>query len=342
MKFEYSHYAFIFLVLPIVLFVMWVGRNTRRKRQFKFVSSDIFHKLTPTLSFTRRFWKKVLLLLALVCLILSVLRPQYGVTFEVSERKGINMLIAIDVSSSMKAQDVKPSRLEHAKREVLGLIDNLKGDRIGLVAFSGEAFVQCPLTSDYAAATLFLNDIDTGIISTPGTDIATAIKVSRLAFSKQLTRATDVLVILSDGESFENDPIESARVAAEQGVIIYTVGIGTPAGEPIPLLDEFGRKDGFKKDRQGQVVVSRLNESVLRKIADVTKGKYFYSSNLKFVMDDIYKEVSRLEKTAMEEQLKRSFIDRYRWFLFPAFILLLIEFLISERRNTMPEWRGRL
>jgi Ca-activated chloride channel homolog len=166
--------------------------------------------------------------------------------------------------------------------------------------------------------------------------------MARTTFKKQKTKATDVLVVLSDGESFENDPIESARVAAEQGLVIYTVGIGTPTGEPIPDYDALGNPNGFKKDKSGQVVVSRLNEAMLRQIAEVTKGKYFFSSNFKFVMDDIYKEVSRLEKNAMEEQLKRSFIDRYRWFLFPAFLILLIEFLISERRRAMPEWKGRL
>lgn len=342
MRFEYSHYMVVFFILPLLLGVIWAGRRIRKKRQFKFVSEAVFYKLTPTLSLTRRFWKKGLVLLALCFLMFSLLRPQYGVTFEATERKGINIFIAIDASSSMRAQDVKPSRIEHAKREVLGLMENLRGDRVGLIAFAGDAFIQCPLTLDYSAATLFLNDIDTGIISTPGTDIATAIKMARTTFKKQKTKATDVLVVLSDGESFENDPIESARVAAEQGLVIYTVGIGTPTGEPIPDYDALGKPNGFKKDKSGQVVVSRLNEAMLRQIAEVTKGKYFFSSNLKFVMDDIYKEVSRLEKNAMEEQLKRSFIDRYRWFLFPAFLILLIEFLISERRRAMPEWKGRL
>jgi len=342
MIFEYADYRWILGLLPVVMVVMWVGRVIRLRRRYTFVAKDIFHKLAPTLSLTRRFWKKGLLLLAFVLLSIAVLRPQYGADYEITERHGLNIFIAIDTSTSMAAEDIKPTRIEHAKREILGLMDNLKGDRIGLIAFAGDAFVQSPLTLDYAAARLFLNDIDTNTISVPGTDIATAIKTARLSFAKQKNKASDVLIIISDGESFENDPIESAKVAAEKGVTIYTVGIGTPTGEPIPVFDERGVQDGFKKDKDGNVVVSRLNQEMLQQIAEAANGRLFLSSNARLSMDDLYKEISRLDKDSIEEQLKKTAIDRYHWFLFPAFLVLLFEFCFSERKTALPEWRGRL
>jgi Ca-activated chloride channel homolog len=342
MNFELSSFKSLFFILPLVIAVMWAGRAIRKRRRYRFVSPVVFKKLAPTLSLTRRFWKKGILLCSLFLFVIAIMRPQYGVTLEATERKGLNIFIAIDTSASMEARDIKPSRLDHAKTEVLGLIENLKGDRIGLIAFSGDASIQCPLTLDYSAAKLFLGDINSGLISAPGTDIATAIKVARMSFQTQKNNASNVLVIISDGESFENDPVESAKVAAENNMNIYTIGIGTTTGEPIPLYNKQGKQEGFKKDKNGSVVVSRLNQTMLKNISDAANGKYVLSSNAKFAMDEVYREISRLEKDSMESQLERTFIDRYHWILFPLFLLLITEFCLSERRRSQKEWKGRL
>ena len=268
-----------------------------------------------------------------------MLRPQYGVVFKTVERRGHDIYIAIDTSKSMLAQDTQPSRLEHAKREVLGLIDELKGDRIGLIAFAGDAFIQCPLTTDYAALKMYLDFLDAGVVPTPGTDIATAIKTARLSFNRVSKGNKRVLIILSDGESFENDPVKSAEVAFDQDITIYTIGVGTPTGEPIPEFNEAGQLIGYKKDKQNQVVLSKINEGLLKQVAQTAEG-HFSSSLGQFVMDEVYKDISPYGQKRLEEELLTLNKDQYQWFLAIAFLALLPETLLLIE-NASSGWLGR-
>lgn len=312
---------------------MIIGHRNRKKRLSLTISKHLWEIVIPSLSYSRRFWKRFIRILALILILIGMLRPQYGVIFEQVERKGQDIYIALDLSNSMLAKDINPSRLEHAKREILSLIDELKGDRIGLIAFSGNAFIQCPLTTDYSALKMFLNYLSPEIMSTPGTDIATAIKTARLSFERVSKNNKPILIIISDGESFENDPIKSAEVAYKKGISIYTLGIGSENGEPIPIFDKTNKLIGYKKDKDGNIILSKLNQSMLKDIALTTNGNYFNSNLGAFVIDKIYNEISLNEKKQLEDTLLKLHIDRYQWVLGLAFFLLLLEKFLSDRKK---------
>ena len=271
------------------------------------------------------------------------MKPQYGLIFKQVQRKGNDIFLVIDTSKSMLAQDIRLSRFEHAKREVLNLIEDLNGDRIGIIAFAGDAFIQCPLTLDYGALKLFLDYLEVGSVPVPGTDIATAIKMARKSFEKLSKDTNKFMIIMSDGESFENDPIKSAMVASDQNIIIHTVGIGTANGEPVPVYDENGKFLSYKKNKNNEPVLSKINERVLKEISISTGGDYFSSNLGEFVMDQIYKKISSYEKKVLEESLLQMHKDRYQWFLAITFILLLFELLLSEQIfYKKAKWSGRI
>ena len=325
-----------FCIIPLLI-LMVIGHKKRKNRLSSTISKDLWQIVIPGLSYSRRFWKRVMRITALILILVSLLRPQYGVVFEQIERKGQDIYIALDLSNSMLAKDITPTRLEHAKREILSLIDELKGDRIGLIAFAGNAFIQCPLTTDYSVLKMFLKYLTPDIMSSPGTDIATAIKTARLSFERVSKNNKPILIIISDGESFENDPIESAKVAAKKGIIIYSLGIGSENGDPIPVFDNTNNLIGYKKDPNGEIILSKLNQSILKEIALTTNGNYFNSSLGAFVIDKIYKEISVNEKRQLEDTLLKLHIDRYQWFLGIAFLLLLLERFISDRKKYSDE-----
>ena len=343
MIFKNTQYAIWFFIGIPVIALMFLGYKKRFHRLSSMISTPLWNRIIPHLSYSRRFWKRFLLIISLLFVLIALLRPQYGVVFKTVERRGHDIYIAIDTSKSMLAQDTQPSRLEHAKREVLGLIDELKGDRIGLIAFAGDAFIQCPLTTDYAALKMYLDFLDAGVVPTPGTDIATAIKTARLSFNRVSKGNKRVLIILSDGESFENDPVKSAEVAFDQDITIYTIGVGTPTGEPIPEFNEAGQLIGYKKDKQNQVVLSKINEGLLKQVAQTAEGAYFSSSLGQFVMDEVYKDISQYEQKRLEEELLTLNKDQYQWFLAIAFLALLLETFIADRKRRLSDdWEGRL
>jgi Ca-activated chloride channel family protein len=331
MTFYNQHLLILLILIPIALIIAMIGYRNRSRRLRELISISLWSVTVPSLNPNRRFWKRALLLTAFTLLIISFLRPQYGLKLETRERKGQDIFIALDTSMSMYSRDTLPSRFTRAKQEIKGLIENLKGDRVGLIVFSGNAFIQCPLTTDYHALHMFLDDISIGSAGTPGTDIATAIKVGRMAFNRQSQNKNKILIVISDGESFENDPVESAKVALKDGLTIFTIGIGTPAGEPIPTFDENGIKKGFKKDKSGSIIVSQLNESLLKEIASTTNGLYFHSHQGSLAIDQLYRIISKMDASILSTQQREYKIDRYYWFLIPAFIFLILEFILNER-----------
>jgi Ca-activated chloride channel family protein len=318
---QYLH--FLWGVIALIGFYVYVFKN-RQNLLKKFGHLDILKKMLPGFKGGRRIWKAVLITLSFVFLVIALAGPQVGTKLEEVKREGIDIIVALDVSLSMRAEDISPNRLEKAKYEVSKLINILNGDRIGLVAFAGMAHVQSPLTLDYAAAKLFLRLMDTNLIPQPGTAIGEAIRAASKAFN-QNERKHKVLILITDGEDHESKPLEAAEQAAEEGIVIYTIGIGSPQGVPIPVYDKYGNKSGFKKDRSGNVVTTKLDTETLQKIAYATNGKYYISTSGEAELDQIYNEVNQMEKKELSSRQFSQYENRYQIFIALALLLLIVE-----------------
>jgi len=323
------------LVVLLGLFLIWALARKRKLLQ-RFGDLPLIMKNAPYISFARQGGKSALLLIALVFIVLAVARLQFGTHMEMLKRRGIDLVVALDVSNSMLAQDMKPNRLDKAKQEILGIIDRLKGDRVGLVAFAGEAFIQCPLTLDYGAAKFLLQAMDQSSVSVQGTSLASAIEMSEKAFDTK-ERKYKVLLLLTDGEDHDKGAEDAADAARKQGIKVFTVGIGSPQGEPIPVLDRSGKQVGFKKDRNGEVIVTHLDEAVLQKIALATGGKYYHASAGEMELDKIFTEIEGMEKKELEGTLVTRYDDRFQWPLLFALVLIIGEFFVPERRKVRKE-----
>ncbi len=332
MRFE-SPENFIMLVgvLLLAAFVFWALAKKKKLLQ-RFGDIPLILKNAPYISFPRQASKAAILLLALVFAIAALARLQFGTHLELLKREGIDLIIALDVSNSMMAQDLKPNRLAKAKQEINAIIDRLKGDRIGLVAFAGEAFTQCPLTLDYSAARFLLNSIDNMSVSQQGTSLSAAMVRATDGFEK-LEKKHKVLLLMTDGEDQEGGVIEAAEEARKEGIKIYTVGIGNLQGEPIPVLDRKGMQVGFKKDETGQVIVTRLDEVTLQKVALATGGKYYRATAGEMELEKIFDEITKMEKKELEGTLVTRFDDRFQWPLLLAIFLIVVEFLMPERKK---------
>jgi Ca-activated chloride channel family protein len=332
-RFANNFALYLLLLLPaLIVFFYFIFRWKRQAMQ-RFGSLLLMKQLTPSLSRRRQIWKIALLLGAMLFLILALARPQLGTTLEEVKREGVDIVVAIDVSESMNAQDVKPSRIAKARHEVATLMEKLEGDRIGIIAFAGEGFVQCPLTLDYGAAKIFLEVLAPGLIPTPGTNLVAAIQLAMESF-ETAERKHKVMVLITDGEDTGGDDVMKIVEAAErEGLVIYTVGIGSPSGVPIPVLDERGIQIGFKKNQEGEVVVTKLDELTLEKIALQTGGKYYRASSGEAELERIYEAISGMDKKELASLKFSQYEERFQYVLGIALILLIIEALLSERRK---------
>jgi Ca-activated chloride channel family protein len=331
----------LLLLVPLFLFMYWAWK--RRLRALEQLGNiELLERLAVHVSREKQRAKLVMIFVAVGLLIFSLARPQWGVKETTLVRRGRDIIIALDTSASMLAEDIKPNRMAKAKHELASFIDLLQGDRVGLITFAGEAFVQCPLTPDYFAAKMFLSEVDVGSVPVPGTALDKAIDLARRTFV-ETERQFKVLLLLTDGEQTVGDPMETVKQAAQEGILIYTIGIGSPTGVPIPIRDDQGKLVEYKKQKKGELVQSRLEEATLLKIATETDGKYYHASADEFELGKIYEEIER--KRAEKEQ--RSLLtvqheDRFWWVLLPAFILLLVESMLSDRRRvTVVERSGR-
>jgi len=340
LKFENPEFLhFLWGAVLLTLFFIWAVKYKTQILK-KFGNLEILEKLMHNYSRGRRNLKMILLVLSYVFFCIALANPQIGTKLEEITREGVDIIVAIDVSESMLAEDIKPNRLEKAKHEVGKLIDLLQGDRIGLIAFAGMAHVQCPLTLDYSAANLFLDIMDTDLIPQPGTAVGSAIKEALKAYNSE-DRKHKVLILITDGEDHQSDPVEAAKEAEQEGLIIYTVGIGSPQGVPIPQYSRSGTQSGFKKDRSGSVVTTKLDVLTLQKIAYQTGGKYYLASSGEAELDEIYDDIAKLEKKELVSKQFSQYEDRFQIFLVIGLILLLIEIFIPERKHIKTEWRGR-
>lgn len=339
MRFATPHFFWLLLLLPLLIgFFIWAHQR-KRAALARFASLDLLPRLAPDTNLNRAVLKWVLFLLFFTLMVWALARPQFGVKMEMIERRGVDVIVALDVSKSMLAEDIAPSRLQRAKHEIGKLVDLLRGDRIGLIVFAGRSYVQCPLTLDYGAAKMFLDVVSTDWIAVQGTALAEAIRQSSRAFRSE-AKKYKVLVLLSDGEDHEGDAVGAAREAAKQGVRIYTVGIGSESGAPIPLRRS-GGSIVYKKDPRGDLVMTRLNPVTLEKIALEGNGKYFHAgTNLDLVQ--IYDEIATMEKKELGSNRVAMYEERYQIFLLLAMVFLLLEFFVPERVKRKEEWRGRV
>jgi Ca-activated chloride channel family protein len=328
-----THYIsiLIFSAVLIAIFYIWVMKR-RESLMERFADKNMLNGIAPHASIVRKIWKMALIGMAFLLCIFSLARPQWGFEWQELKRTGLDILVAIDVSKSMLARDVKPNRLERSKLAVKDLVKKLNGDRIGLIAFAGTAFLQCPLTIDYNGFLLTLDDLNTETIPRPGTSISGAIREA-VDTLKGADKKFKVLVLITDGEELEGSAMNAAAEAAQQGVRIYCVGVGSADGELIPAIDEQGQK-AYLADKQGQVVKTRLNEELLKRVAVATGGSYVHATQSDFGLILLYdKVISKLEKRELESKMKRNYKERYQIFLALAVALLLLESLFSERKR---------
>ncbi|MFN0158197.1 MAG: vWA domain-containing protein [Bacteroidota bacterium] len=330
-RFAHPDTLYLLALIPafVVLYILF-GR-VRKKALARFGEFAILERLAESASRRKRLVKFCLYMLAFAMLVVGLANPQIGTRLEEMKQEGVDLFIALDVSLSMKAEDIKPNRLEKAKFEIRNLIARLAGDRLGLIVFAGEAYTQFPLTTDYGAANLFLDVVDTDAVPTPGTSIGAAIQRAMESFSLE-EPSTKVLVIITDGENTDGDAFEAAEEASKKGVLIYAVGMGSPSGSPIPLYNAAGQQVDFKRDQSGSVVVTKLDEASLERIAVMGGGKYYRGTNSQNELDEIYDSINELEKRELGTRQFTDYEDRFQWFIGVGILLLLIELLLSEKK----------
>lgn len=331
LRWERANFAWLFFTGPLIFLVFAFTAWYKNYRLAKFGDRRLLYSLLPDISSVNASIKYVLWRLAAAFLVLALMNPKLGSKMSEVKIRGIDIMLAVDVSNSMLAEDLKPNRLVTATRAIEKMLGNLRGDRIGIVVFAGQAFVQLPITSDYSAGKLFLSSINTDIVPVQGTAIGSAIDLSLESFDFD-TPAQKVIVIITDGENHEDDAIASAKAAKDQGVKVFTIGLGSTEGTPIPNFVR-GRRDGFMKDREGNTVMTRLNEDMLRDIADAGNGAYIRASNAEVGLKPLLEDLNTIEKTEMGSVSYSEFEDRFQLFLALALACLLLEFFIRERKG---------
>ncbi len=323
-------WGLLLIPLLIALFMRAEHRGLQRLQQF--VSARLLPQLAGTVNRRRRIIRFGLLLLGLALAIGSLAQPRWGYTFEDVKRKGLDLLVAVDTSRSMLSNDVQPNRLDRVKLAIQDLIDELQGDRVGLIAFAGRAFLQAPLTIDYDAVIEAVNDLDTKTIPEGGTNISSAITLATQSFGKS-AMGNRALIIFTDGEELSGDAVKTAKTAADAGVRIFTIGVGTPQGSLIPVTSDNG-ETSFVKDSAGQVVKSKLDDKRLREVAEATGGFYLHLENGPRTMQQVQSEgLTKMQAAEMDVRLSRRPIERYEWPLGGALIALALSILIPERKR---------
>jgi Ca-activated chloride channel family protein len=331
MRFAASELLWTLLAVPAVLLLaLWLARWRRAALRRLGEPATLLRGSTGPGS-ERRAARLALVLIAACGVSLALARPQWGTRLQEVRRKGVDLVIAIDVSRSMLAQDVSPSRLALARAALSSLIERLPDDRVGLVAFAGEAQLLCPLTLDHGAARVFLEALDPGIVAAPGSDLAAAIRKGAGLFDAS-ERQYKVLVLITDGEDHDTSPLDAAKAAAEQGVVIFPLGVGTTRGEPIPVRDAEGQVKDYVRDEQGQVVTSRLDVPTLEGIAAAAHGEFHIATAGQPEIGQIAEAIARLDRKDLSSRLTESQEDRYQWPLAVAIVTITAEALAGERR----------
>ena len=331
MELDESKYLYLLFLLPILLLLFLYNQYWKRKKQREFGDLDMVKKLSPEKSVFKPILKLILMLLALSALILGLVNPKIGTKMETVKREGIDIVFAMDVSKSMLAEDVAPSRLEKSKQIVSQIINQLGSDRIGIVAYAGSAFPVLPITTDYGVAKMFLQSMNTGIVSSQGTSLDEAIKLSSMYFDDK-SKTSKLLILISDGEDHSEGAEEAAEEANKLGMKIITIGIGTEKGSTIPLRRN-GIVESFQRDNNNEVVVTKLNQESLTTIAKATKGGYINGNNTKEVLEYVKNALNNIQKTEFEATQMADFQSQFQWFLGLAFALLFLDIFFLERKT---------
>lgn len=327
-RFAQPEYLYLLLIVPLLV-ILFVWNTVRRKRKLQsFGDSELLAQYMPNVSLVRPQFKFYLQIVALILLIVALARPQFGVKEQTVKRQGMEVMIALDVSNSMLAQDVAPSRLERSKQLLSKIIDGMTEDKVGLVVFAGDAYTQLPITCDYVSAKMFLSSISPSLVARQGTAIGSAIDLSIKSFGLEST-ASRAIILITDGENHEDDAIGAAKLAKEKGIQVFVLGVGKPEGSPIPLEGSMS----FRKDKDGNVVVSKLNEEMCRQIAQAGGGMYLRVDNTNAAQRTLQQELDKLAKSELETRVYSEYNEQYQSFVIVALILLVIEFFIFGRRN---------
>ena len=329
-RFESEIWLYVLLVIPALLLVFWFNARWRKKVLKQLGDANILQNLMPTLSTVLPRWKRLLFTLGLVFVLVGMANPQIGTKYEEVKREGFELMICLDVSNSMLAEDLTPNRLERAKQAISRLVDRLKNDKIGIVVFAGEAYIQLPMTVDHSAAKLFLRSIDTDVVSTQGTAIGKAVELAMSSFSTN-SKANKSIIVITDGENHEDDALNQAAAAVEEGIKVHTIGIGSLDGTPIPMYKR-GRMLGYRKDREGNTVVTKLNETMLQQIAASGEGTYVRANNSRTGLNALMDELEGMEREEFDSKMFTSYEDRFQYFIAVALLLLLIEVLLPSRK----------
>lgn len=332
-RFANIEFLYALLLIPILILVYIYMQKNLNKLLEKFADTKLHNILFPLKSKIKSHLKFGIYTFSLMLILIALARPQIGTKIEEVKQIGIDVYILLDVSKSMLAEDIKPSRLEKAKYEISKLIQRLKGDRIGLIVFAGQAYVQIPLTSDYSAANLFLNAVDVNSVPQPGTAIGPAIDLALKSF-KYDDGTKKAIVIITDGEDHQGDIDAAIEEADSKGVVIYAIGFGSPAGVPIPIYNESGIQVGYKKDNRGNIVLTKLNEEILKTITSKANGKYYRGTNTEDELEAIYNDLAKIEQSEYGSKRITDYEDRFYYFLLPAILLLIAEFIISSNKSS--------
>mgnify|MGYP000211888874 CR=1 FL=1 len=337
MQLEEKIWFWLLLLVPIIIFLFVIVQVWKRHAQNKFAHHQILKRLSPNKSHFKPILKLIMLCLAFTCLTIAMVNPKVGTKLETVKRQGVDIVFAVDVSKSMLAEDIAPNRIEKSKQLVTQIINNLASDRIGIIAYAGKAVPQLPITTDYAAAKMFLQSMNTDMLSSQGTAINEAIQLARTYFNDE-EQTNRVLIIISDGEDHSDLSQDIAETAAEEGIKIFTIGVGSLKGAPIPIKQN-GIVLNYKKDRSGETVVTKLNEETLRAIAEEANGQYINGLNTNEVVEAIRDILNKMDKKEFEAKEFAEYKDQFQWFLLLGIFFIIIDIFLLERKTA---WLERL
>ncbi|MGI4805891.1 MAG: VWA domain-containing protein [Janthinobacterium lividum] len=331
LRFANAHFLWALLLVPLLIIAfLWI-RRWKKKALAAFGDQGIISKIIPNVSFSRPALKFALFIVAYMLLIIGLAGPQVGTHVDEVKRKGADLIILLDVSNSMLSKDFAPDRLENAKAALSQLINNLHDDRIGIIVFAGQAYVQMPVTTDYSAAKLFLNTINTGIVPVQGTAIGAAIDMGIKSFDFK-DGTSKAMILMTDGENHEDDAVAAAKAAREKGVAIHVIGFGSPQGAPVPIYDN-GKQAGFHLDSAGHTVISKLNEDMCKEIAVAGSGVYIRATSANSGLGIVMDQVHKMQQKTYNAKSFKDYEDRFQFFLAIALLLLVAEFFISSRKS---------
>lgn len=335
---EEKIWFWVLAVIPLIILLFFILQIWKYRKQKKFANTKTLKKLSPNQSLFKSVLKVLVLCLAFACLAVALVNPKIGTKLETVRSQGVDIVFAVDVSKSMLAEDVAPNRLEKSKQLVTQIINNLVSDRVGIIAYAGKAFPQLPITTDYAAAKMFLQSMNTDMLSSQGTAINEAIKLAMTYYDDE-EQTNRILIIISDGEDHSNVATDAAEEAANEGIRIFTIGVGDVKGGPIPIKNQNGIVLNYKKDSDGETVITRLDEETLKNIAEKANGAYINGRNTNDVITEMKDVLSKMDKKEFEAKQFADFKDQFQWFLGAAIVLLFLDIFFLERKTA---WLKRL